>query len=146
MNISKAAKLSGLSSKTIRFYEQQGVISPAQRADNGYRVYSDQQLEQLRFVKRARDLGFSLDQSRELLELLRNPQRRSAEVKARVLEHVTQLDQQLLQLNQMRDQLLSLSGQCRGDDNAECPILNALSGDVETRVTDTVCSGETENR
>jgi len=129
VNISKAAKLSGLSSKTIRFYEEKGVIAPARRAANGYRTYSEQQLEQLRFIKRSRDLGFSLEQSRELLELLQNPHRRSAEVKARVLEHVEHLNTQLAQLNEMRDQLLALSDQCRGDDNAECPILNALSGE-----------------
>ena len=129
MNISQAAKLSGLSSKTIRFYEQQGVIGAANRADNGYRVYSEQQLEQLRFIKRARDLGFSLGQSRELLELLHNPQRRSAEVKTRVLDHVEQINQQLEQLTQMRDQLLTLSHQCRGDDSADCPILDALNSD-----------------
>jgi MerR family copper efflux transcriptional regulator len=129
VNISQAAKLSGLSSKTIRFYEQQGVIGAAVRAENGYRVYSEQQLQQLRFIKRARDLGFSLGQSRELLELLHNPQRRSAEVKARVLDHVDQINQQLEQLTQMRDQLLTLSHQCRGDDSADCPILDALSCD-----------------
>lgn len=129
MNISQAAKLSGLSSKTIRFYEQQGIIQAASRADNGYRVYNDKQLEQLRFIKRARDLGFSLDESKELLELLHNPARRSAEVKARVLAHVEQIDQQLVQLAKMREQLLSLSNQCRGDNGADCPILDALSGE-----------------
>lgn len=129
MNISQAAKLSGLSSKTIRFYEQQGIIQAANRADNGYRVYSDKQLEQLRFIKRARDLGFSLDESKELLELLHNPERRSAEVKARVLAHVEQIDQQLIQLAKMREQLLILSNQCRGDNGADCPILDALSGE-----------------
>lgn len=129
MNISQAAKLSGLSSKTIRFYEQQGIIQAANRADNGYRIYSDKQLEQLRFIKRARDLGFSLDESKELLELLHNPERRSAEVKARVLAHVDQIDQQLLQLAKMREQLLILSNQCRGDNGADCPILDALSGE-----------------
>ena len=130
MNISQAAKLSGLSSKTIRFYEQQGIIQAANRAENGYRVYSDKQLEQLRFIKRTRDLGFSLDESKELLELLHNPERRSAEVKARVLAHVEQIDQQLIQLTKMREQLLDLSSQCRGDDGAECPILDALSGEL----------------
>lgn len=129
MNISQAAKLSGLSSKTIRFYEQQGIIQAANRAENGYRVYSNKQLEQLRFIKRARDLGFSLDESKELLELLHNPERRSAEVKARVLAHVEQIDQQLIQLTKMREQLLILSNQCRGDNGADCPILDALSGE-----------------
>lgn len=130
MNISQAAKLSGLSSKTIRFYEQQGIIESAKRADNGYRVYTPQQLEQLRFIKRARDLGFPLEQIRELLELLHNPHRRSAEVKAQVMEHVEHLNRQLAQLNQMRDQLLALSEQCKGDDGAECAILDALRGDA----------------
>jgi len=130
VNISQAAKLSGLSSKTIRFYEQQGIIQPANRADNGYRIYSDKQLEQLRFIKRTRALGFSLEESKELLELLHDPQRRSAEVKARVLGHVEQIDQQLMQLTRMRTQLLELSSQCRGDDGAECPILDALSGET----------------
>lgn len=135
MNISQAAKLSGLSSKTIRFYEQQGIIQPANRADNGYRIYSDKQLEQLRFIKRTRALGFSLEESKELLELLHNPQRRSAEVKARVLGHVEQIDKQLMQLTRMRTQLLELSSQCRGDDGAECPILDALSGETLDKPT-----------
>lgn len=133
MNISQAAKLSGLSSKTIRFYEQQGIIEAAVRANNGYRVYNDKQLEQLRFIKRTRDLGFSLEESKELLELMHNPARRSAEVKARVLAHVEQIDQQLVQLTKMREQLLDLSSQCRGDDGAECPILDALSGDARDK-------------
>ncbi len=73
MNISQAASATGLTSKTIRYYEQQGLLPAASRAANGYRVYSDQQLEMLRFIKRARDMGFSLEESRELLEISLNP-------------------------------------------------------------------------
>ena len=131
MNISQAAKAAGLSSKTIRFYEQQGVIPPAERAANGYRYYSDRQLETLRFVKRARSLGFSLEESRELLLLSQDPSRTSAEVKQKAQQHIGQINQQIEQLQQMRDALISVVDQCRGDAGTECPILDQLNGDVD---------------
>ncbi len=128
MNISQAAKVAGVSSKTIRFYEQQGIIPPADRAANGYRHYSAHQLEALRFIRRARALGFSLEESRELLQLSRDPGRTSASVKQKAEQHIAQINQQIEQLQQMRDALLTVVEQCRGDMGGDCPILDELSG------------------
>lgn len=129
MNISQAAKSAGLSSKTIRFYEQQGIIPPAERAANGYRYYTDRQLEKLRFIKRARSLGFSLEESRELLQLSLDPSRTSAAVKQKAQQHIVQINQQIEQLQQMRDALITVVDQCSGDDSTECPILDQLNGE-----------------
>ncbi len=128
MNISQAATATGLTSKTIRFYEQQGVIPPAARAANGYRIYSEQQLESLRFIKRARDLGFSLDDSRELLQLSRDPSRTSASVKQKAEQQIQRIDQQIESLQQMRAILQTAASECRGDEGVECPILDQLNG------------------
>jgi len=128
MNISQAAKATGLSSKTIRYYEQQGIIPAPHRAANGYRSYSESQLEMLSFIKRARGMGFSLEQSRELLLLSRDPSRTSAEVKQKAERHIDQIDQQIEQLKQMRAVLNAAVEHCRGDENAECPILDQLNG------------------
>lgn len=128
MNISQAAKATGLSSKTIRYYEQQGIIPAAQRTANGYRFYGTSQLEMLSFIKRARGMGFSLEQSRELLQLSRDPSRTSAEVKQKAEQHIDQIDQQIEQLQQMRSVLSAAVEHCRGDENAECPILDQLNG------------------
>ncbi|MBN0985907.1 Cu(I)-responsive transcriptional regulator [Amphritea pacifica] len=128
MNISQAAAATGLTSKTIRFYEQQGVIPPAARSANGYRIYSAEQLESLRFIKRARDLGFSLDESRELLQLSQDPSRTSASVKQKAELQIQRIDQQIESLQQMRAILESAARECRGDDGAECPILDQLNG------------------
>lgn len=128
MNISQAAQATGLSSKTIRFYEQQGVIPAASRAANGYRYYDEQQLKMLRFIKRARDMGFSLEESRELLELSQNPQRTSASVKQKAELQIQRIDAQIEALQQMRAMLIEVTVQCRGDEQAECPILDQLNG------------------
>ncbi|WP_428034213.1 Cu(I)-responsive transcriptional regulator [Amphritea sp.] len=128
MNISQAATATGLTSKTIRFYEQQGVIPPAARSANGYRIYSEQQLDILRFIKRARDLGFSLDESRELLQLSQDPSRTSASVKQKAEQQIQRIDQQIAALQQMRAMLESAARDCRGDAGAECPILDQLNG------------------
>lgn len=128
MNISQAAAASGLTSKTIRFYEQQGVIPPAARSANGYRIYSEQQLDSLRFIKRSRDMGFSLDESRELLQLSLDPSRSSATVKQKAEQQIARIDQQIEALQQMRALLENAARDCRGDDGAECPILDQLNG------------------
>ncbi len=128
MNISQAAAAAGLTSKTIRFYEQQGIIPPAARSANGYRIYSEQQLDILRFIKRSRDMGFSLDESRELLQLSLDPSRTSASVKHKAEQQITRIDQQIAALQQMRALLESAARDCRGDDGAECPILDQLNG------------------
>lgn len=128
MNISQAAAATGLTSKTIRYYEQQAVIPPATRSANGYRVYSKQQLDALRFIKRARDMGFSLDESRELLQLSQDPSRTSASVKQKAEQQIQRIDQQIESLQQMRAMLETAARECRGDDGAECPILDQLNG------------------
>lgn len=128
MNISQAAAATGLTSKTIRFYEQQGVIPPAARSANGYRIYSEQQLDILRFIKRARDMGFSLDESRELFQLSQDPSRTSASVKQKAELQIQRIDQQIESLQQMRTVLEAVARECRGDDGAECPILDQLNG------------------
>ena len=134
MNISQAAKVTGLSSKTIRYYEQQGIIPAPYRAANGYRSYSESQLEMLSFIKRARGVGFSLEQSRELLLLSRDPSRTSAEVKQKAERHINQIDQQIEQLQQMRAVLSAAVEHCRGDENAECPILDQLNGSTDEQL------------
>lgn len=128
MNISQAAAASGLTSKTIRFYEQKGIIPPATRSANGYRIYSEQQLDSLRFIKRSRDMGFSLDESRELLQLSLDPSRTSASVKQKAEQQIIRIDQQIEALQQMRALLESAARECRGDNSAECPILDQLNG------------------
>ena len=128
MNISQAATAAGLTSKTIRFYEQQGVIPAAARSANGYRIYTEQQVDMLRFIRRSRDMGFSLDESRELLQLSLDPHRTSASVKQKAEQQIKRIDQQLESLQQMRSLLETVAQECRGDDGADCPILDQLNG------------------
>ncbi|SFG60521.1 Cu(I)-responsive transcriptional regulator [Neptunomonas qingdaonensis] len=127
MNIADAAKHTGLSSKTIRYYEQQQIIPPAKRGDNGYRQYDKEQLERLLFIKRARALGFSLSDSHELLLISQDSERTSAAVKQKAERHLHTVNQQIEQLQQMRDVLEGVVGQCLGDDQAHCPILDKLT-------------------
>lgn len=126
MNIADAAKYTGLSSKTIRYYEQQQIIPPAKRGDNGYRQYDKNQLERLLFIKRARALGFSLSDSHELLLISQDPQRTSSVVKQKATQHLHTVNQQIEQLERMRDVLEAVVGQCAGDDQSHCPILDKL--------------------
>ena len=127
MNIADAAKYTGLSSKTIRYYEQQQIIPAAKRGDNGYRQYDKVQLERLLFIKRARALGFSLSDSHELLLISQDPERTSAAVKQKAEKHLHTVNQQIAQLQQMRDVLETVVGECSGDDQAHCPILDKLT-------------------
>ncbi|MBN3562293.1 Cu(I)-responsive transcriptional regulator [Aliamphritea spongicola] len=128
MNISQAAAATGLSAKTIRYYEQQGVVAPAERSDNGYRTYSPAHIDELRFIKRTRSLGFSLEEARDLLRLAQDPNRTSAEVKSKALEHIEKITGQIEALEAMRDALLPIVEQCQGDESVECPIIDQLSG------------------
>jgi len=126
MNISEAARSSGLSAKTIRYYEQISLIAPARRHANGYRDYDEQALAELRFVHRARDVGFSVDECRQLLDIYRDPQRQSAHVKSMVLEKCGQIEQRIAQLHSMHDMLYTLAGQCSGDEGPDCAIIEEL--------------------
>ncbi len=128
MNISEMAKKTGLTSKAIRFYEEKGLVTPPQRADNGYRSYSAKHLEEFRLLHQARQVGFTLDECRELIGLFNDPNRHSADVKARTLQKVSDIEKQISQLEQMRQRLLALAENCPGDNSADCPIITQLAG------------------
>lgn len=127
MNISQAAEFSGLTVKALRYYESIQLVSPC-RGENGYRDYSARDLETLRFIQRARAGGFAIDEVRDLLELHRNPARRSHDAKLLVLEKLQCIEQQLKSLREMRATLRSLAEQCAGDESPECAILDRLAG------------------
>lgn len=127
MNIGQAAAASGITAKMIRYYESIALIPPGRRSDAGYRIYSDDDLHVLRFVKRARSLGFSLEQIGELLSLWQNKARASADVKTIALGHVAELNQRIAELTDMRDTLQTLAGCCHGNDRPDCPILQSLA-------------------
>lgn len=128
MNIKQVAELTGLTDKTIRFYENKGMISPPERQANGYRQYNQRQLEELKFLQRSRNIGFSLPESKELLDLYSNPQRHSREIKQRTLDKIEHIEQQISQLQEMKAQLESLAAECPGDEQSQCPIIDSLSG------------------
>jgi len=127
MNIGQAAKQSGLSTKMIRYYESTGLLAAANRSDSGYRLYSKNDLHTLEFIKRSRDLGFSLEEVAKLLALWQNKERASAEVKALAREHIGILDQKIQELTELRETLNVLVDHCHGDDRPDCPILNRLA-------------------
>ena len=127
MNIGQAARRSGLSTKMIRYYESIGLLKPAQRSDSGYRLYQAQDLHNLAFIKRSRDLGFSLDEVAKLLTLWQDRQRASADVKALATEHIQALNQRIEELVSLRDTLSELVAHCQGDDRPDCPILKDLA-------------------
>mgnify|MGYP000114924584 CR=1 FL=1 len=116
MNISKVAKLTGLTAKTIRFYESKGVIKEASRSANGYRQYTKIQVEELQLIRRSRLVGFSLEECQELLSLSNNPNRRSADVKAKTLEKVAEIEEKIQELKGMKQTLLDLADACPGDE------------------------------
>lgn len=128
MNISDVAKKTGLTSKAIRFYEEKGLVTPPLRADNGYRSYTAKHLEELTLLRQARQVGFNLDECREMVSLFNDPQRHSADVKARTLGKVREIEEHIEQLAQMRQKLLELADSCPGDDGADCPIIDHLAG------------------
>jgi MerR family copper efflux transcriptional regulator len=127
MNIGQAAKASGVSAKMIRYYESIGLIANVVRTASGYRVYSDNDVHALRFISRARDLGFSVDQMADLLALWRDRSRASADVKAIALEHVKQLERKAQALQEMSETLKHLADHCHGDDRPECPIIEEFA-------------------
>lgn len=126
MNIGDAASASGLSAKMIRHYESIGLVGPARRTEAGYRIYGDDDLRTLRFIRHARELGFSLERIGELVSLWRDPQRASADVKRIALEHVAELQRQIDLLSKMRDALAETAANCHGDQRPGCPILEEL--------------------
>ena len=131
MNIGQAAKASGVSAKMIRYYEQTDLIPEADRTASGYRDYSDSDVHMLRFIRRARDLGFSVNEINELLELWRDETRQSAEVKRLAQGHVHDLERKIQGLQDMVHTLTVLIKSCRGDHRPDCPILQRLENDDE---------------
>ncbi|MBV2134524.1 Cu(I)-responsive transcriptional regulator [Pseudomonas sp. MAP12] len=133
MNIGQAAKHSGLSAKMIRYYESTGLLQPAGRGDNGYRHYSAQDLHRLAFIKRARDLGFALEEVGKLLQLWQDRQRASADVKTLALAHIDELNRKITELVSLRDTLSELIAHCQGDERPDCPILKSLESGPDQR-------------
>ncbi len=127
MNIGQAAKATGISAKMIRHYESVGLFPEAHRTDAGYRQYADKDLHTLRFIRRARDLGFSIEQIRELLTLWQDRRRPSRQVKAFAQAHIQELEQKLGELQAMKATLEHLVHCCHGDDRPECPIIDSLA-------------------
>jgi MerR family copper efflux transcriptional regulator len=111
----------------IRYYESIGLVVESRRSDAGYRLYGEKDLHALRFIKRARKLGFSLEQIRDLLSLWQDSARASGDVKRIALDHVGELNQRIRELTEMRDTLSSLASCCHGDQRPDCPILRTLS-------------------
>ena len=126
MNIGQAAKHSGLSAKMIRYYESIGLLHAAHRTDSGYRLYSANDLHTLAFIKRSRDLGFSLEEVGKLLTLWQDKGRASADVKALARKHIVELNQKIEELAGLRDTLQDLVEHCQGNDRPDCPILRDL--------------------
>jgi Cu(I)-responsive transcriptional regulator len=129
MNIGEAATASGVSAKMIRHYEESGVGPRPGRTVAGYRVYRDIDLHVLRFIRRARDLGFSLKEIKALLGLWNNRRRASADVKQLVQRHILELDRKIDELAAMRRALMDLARHCHGDHRPDCPILDDLAKD-----------------
>lgn len=127
MNIGMVASESGLPAKTIRYYEDIGLITP-DRLENGYRSYNQQDTEKLRFLQRSRSLGFSIEDCRKLLSLYEDTNRASADVKAVARKHLGKVEQKIREVESLRGTLTELVKCCHGDNRPDCPIINDLTG------------------
>lgn len=127
VQIGQAAQLSGVSSKMIRHYESLGLLPPIHRSEGGYRLYSDSDIHTLRFIKRARELGFPMDDIAELVNLWHDRQRSSAQVKRITASHLQRLQDRIGQLQAMERSLQQLTAYCQGNDRPDCPILGDLA-------------------
>jgi Cu(I)-responsive transcriptional regulator len=130
MNIGEAAKTSGVSAKMIRHYESVGLFPEASRTEAGYRQYTDKEVSTLRFIRQSRDLGFSIDQIRELLGLWQNRKRPSRQVRALAQAHIEELEAKLKELQAMKATLEHLVHCCHGDDRPDCPIIATLADET----------------
>lgn len=133
MNIGQAAKLSNINSKLIRHYESIGIIPKAQRTSSGYRVYSDSDVNILKFVKKSRDLGFPMKDIKKLVSLWRNQSRASKEVKSLAEKHIQEMEDKIRTLKILVKTLKDLSIHCKGDDRPDCPIIQELATERSKR-------------
>ena len=127
MNISQAAKLSGLSVKTVRYYADIKIVEPARNIPSGYRSYTNDDVAKLNFIGKARRFNFSIEECRELLSLYQDKNRTSKEVKKLTLAKIASIDEKLQEFHSLRDELSHLVSCCNGDDRPSCPILDELS-------------------
>jgi|TARA_B110000238_G_scaffold31008_1_gene31360 MerR family copper efflux transcriptional regulator len=127
MNIGKAAKLSGLTVKTVRYYANINLVKPYQDIDTAYRDYSDEDIAKLQFIGKARQFNFNIEDCRVLMSLYEDKNRSSKEVKELTLEKISEIDKKLSELKNLRDQLSYLVKNCHGDNKPDCPILDALA-------------------
>lgn len=142
MKIGDAARQSGISAKMIRYYEAVGLIRPADRSASNYRDYSSGDVDELRFIRRARDLGFSVAEIAELLEMARDRSRRSSDVSRLARAHTARLRDRIESLEAMVRTLETVAERCAADEGPNCPIIDILSG-VETsreRSADSTCA------
>lgn len=128
LNIGEAAAAAGVSAKMIRHYEENGLIPKVGRTVAGYRIYRESDVHMLRFIRRARDLGFSMKEIDGLLGLWMNRRRASSDVKRLAMKHVEELDAKIIELQAMRRTLMDLAQHCHGDHRPDCPILDDLAG------------------
>jgi len=135
MNIGQASAASGVSAKMIRYYEEIGLVRPASRTASNYRTYGDEEVHRLRFIRRARSLGFSLEETERLLELWDDKSRASAEVKKVALHHIAELEEKIAGMKAMVATLTELADCCHGDQRPNCPILADLAGNGGTART-----------
>jgi MerR family copper efflux transcriptional regulator len=127
MNIGQAAEASGVTAKMIRYYESIGLITEANRTDAGYRQYTENEVQTLHFIKRSRDLGFSVERIRTLLGLWEDRTRKSSDVKKLARQYIAELEQDIEKLQSIRDQLQHMADCCHGDHRPDCPILDDLA-------------------
>jgi MerR family transcriptional regulator, copper efflux regulator len=127
-NIGEAARRSGVSAKMVRHYESLGLLPSVDRTESGYRQYTDKEVHTLRFIKRSRDLGFSMEEIANLLKLWQNRKRSSADVRRIASKHVAELNQRMAEMEAMRRTLEHLIHCCQGDHRPDCPILDELEG------------------
>lgn len=136
MNIGEATAASGISAKMIRYYESIGLIRTPARTDAGYRRYTDADVHTLRFIKRARDLGFSIERIRALVDLWQNGERRSRDVNELARVYIDELNRDIAKLESIRAQLETLVQCCHGDNRPDCPILDDLAGTLPANPED----------
>ncbi len=131
MNIGAAAEITGVPAKTIRYYEEVGLILPARRSENGYRNYADEDIQILRFIQRARRLGFSVRDVESLLTLWQDKDRASADVKKLALKHIDEVEKRIEEMQSIRETLMHLTLKCHGNERPDCPIIRGLAEGAE---------------